>query len=258
MDAAIATKVLEAAREGRFMDEDIPEDEAQLLKLGQWWLDEAVKAQKNGMADNETVLQILAAAGVSTEVPKPEPEEEEVVSPDQEEVEEAAEDPVEPETPSQESTQTTPVADPEGNHGSREQLPVPPEVQGDVLPVPRDLTTLTDRDLRRLMGEYNALFARVIWLAAVEGSDLANSEHMMEHCLRVSRRKVRADGNKRTQEELNDDAREDEEFQTWEGRHLEHDNQFRELRARKDIYGGHLERLSREASIRDQEFQRTS
>ena len=257
MDSATATKVLEAAREGGFMDEDIPEEDDKIVSLGEWWYAEALKANENGMADNETVQKIIGCIG-SLELPEPESEEEAVVAPDQEEVEEAAEEPDEPEEPAQEATQTTPAADPDRNHGPRENLPVPPEVQGEIMPMPRDLTTLSDRELRRMMGEYNALFARAVWLTAVEGSDLANSEHMVEHSLRVARRRVRADGVKRTQEELNDEAHADEDVQLWEQRHVEHDKLFREYRSLKDIYSGHLERLSREASIRDQEYQRSS
>lgn len=275
MDAGTAVLILEVAKSGGFLDEDIPSDEKEQLELGKWWLEQAVKAAEGGMADNDAVRQIIELGkngdgAVEEAAPMPDDQlaeaEEQAVAEAISAGEEMDRDqdlPEEPDveepvgSPQQESSGEPPVTVPDRNHGH----PVPPAVQGEVMPMPRDLTSLDDRQVRRLMGEYNALFARVTWETAIEGADLTNSEHMMEHSLRVARRKVaRVDvgGRKLNAEDVNDEARMDPEFQQWEHRYLEHDRRFRELRALKDIYEGHLERLSREASIRDQEFKRST
>ena len=272
MDSGTAVEILLEAEKGHFLDEPIPEDEAEQVRLGEWWLEQAQRAVET-MPDNETVLAIieLGKNGEGAKDPLPdderaEAEEDAAVQAaisageemDRDQETQAEQEPAEPVgSPSPESTRESPVTGSDRNHGH----PVPPVVEGEVMAMPRDLTSLDDRQVRRLMGEYNALFARVTWETAIEGADLTNAEHMMEHSLRVARRKVaRVDvgGRKLNAEDVNDEARMDPEFQQWEQRYLEHDRRFRELRALKDIYEGHLERLSREASIRDQEFKRST
>lgn len=287
MDAETGKAILVLAKEGGFLDEELPEKDSELIEGGQWWYEQAILARDGSMAGDKTVLGIIELAegeagaespadplpddqlAAAEEEPNDQPEEAVAEQIDRQEDSNDREEHSEPEEPAQESTRESPAAAPDRNHGEsrapsqlvqNERFPVPPSVEGDVPDMPRDLTSLDDRALRKLAGEYNALLARARWLAAVEGSDQANAAHMAEHSFRAARRAVPRlglDGKRRNADDINDEAYDDPDYRAWKERDLLHDGRFRELRALVAIYEGHIDRLSREASIRDQEYQRT-
>ena len=249
MEAALARAILEEAIRGGFREQPLSEGD-KLIEDGEYYLKEAHKAHAAGMKEPE-IEAIMRLGGwepggddLSSSV-KDEPSEPREVEPSsQEQVVQKAE------TRPVEKAQDQPY----GN------LPVPDDPEGDPTPMPRDLSSTDDRELRRLSGEQNAFLARVTWLLSLAQQDLRNATHLRESEYRkkVLEFKHRADeaGEKMTMSQSEKEAGASSEVMEWDSRIVDHANVVDSYKALREIYKGNLERLSREASMRQDEWLR--
>jgi len=143
---------------------------------------------------------------------------------------------------------------------ANEKLPIPSQIEGEPHEMPLDITSADDRLIRRLHGEYGAFVARTTWLLAQAGSDFSNAVHLAAEARRDALRKVskiddetgKAKLAMHIQAELDDDP----EVKKWASKVQSHERDMEELKALKEIYSGYVTRLSREMSMRNDEFSR--
>lgn len=139
-------------------------------------------------------------------------------------------------------------------------LPVPSEFDGEPSPMPREIDDVGDKQLRRLSGEYNSYLGRAKWLLAVATSDLANAIHLRDRALRKAFKEVHeelvAKDQRPTKDVVTSFAEERDEVVSWNERVKGHQNHVTAYKALVEIYGGNVERLSREATLRQYEWER--
>lgn len=283
MEEAVARKILEAAREGGYLDQEIPDKLTDLLSLGEYYFDEAKKAEATGMNDEAITRIVEIGNGAKSEAP-PEPEPEPAPDPevlpdglesayvgvdemsetDIRRMEQDKEDPVEggagrQQVDRQEEVGTEEV--PRDRVDGIENLPVPGEIEGDISEMPRDLTKLNDREVRRLHGEYNAALARATWLVAIATSDLSNAEHLYDAEVRRATGEIRdrleGAGTKATRNDIDNEALMDREVGRRASEMRTKSSDLAKLKALREIYKGNVDRLSREWTMRGEEFERS-
>lgn len=270
MDATLARNILNACIEGEFLEE-MPEDEEQIIQDGQYFADEAKKAWDSSMR-NDTVATILHLTGELSD----EEYEKAVASGSAETpTEEPAGAEKEPKyssgTPPRSSggysesdlreTEAAPADSSAEGMVRKENLPIPKGMGAEEPPdMPRDLVELGDREVRRYHGIYNAFAARARWLLGVATSDLANATYLRDEALRSARRQVDrldpATEKARTIETINDEAKEDPDYQMWSERVNKHSHDVGIWKTLVEIYQGNVDRLSREWTMRTDEYER--
>lgn len=253
MDLSTARAVLEAAVQGSYLDA-VPESDEEVLSQGQYFYDEAVKAKGAGMNDAavERIIEVGGAEGGTVAEERGEPEGE-VGSPAVQEDDGVVSEDAAPDGDAVGEAERAPES-------SSENLPIPPEIEGEVMEMPRDLTTLSDREIRRLHGEYNALLARATYLVSVEAGDLNSAMALYDHAVRKAFFDLpdKDDEGKRiTKADRMEEARLNEEASGWIARVSEHTAALDKLKALKEIYKGHVDRLSRDWTMRTEEFERS-
>lgn len=237
----MAEELEEAARsilnEARARGIVVP-DESSMVESARVLLELAQDAHDNG-AQGEDVMAILAMKGLLNG---------EVAGGHEEP---ATEEPID--TPSQqedgpqeatESPRDAPV-----RKGKNEQFPIPPEIEGLPPEMPRDLTELSDRDVRRLQGEFNAWLNRVTYLIGVERSDEVDATAQAESALRKAKAKARVElttpeGKAPAAAQVNTLAEESDEYQEWTMRATGHKAELVRMYALRDIYQHNIERLA--------------
>lgn len=140
----------------------------------------------------------------------------------------------------------------------REGLPVPSELDGDPPEMPRDLTATGDREARRLHSEFNAYLARVNYLIGIERADRESAERLADfHEKRAlaSTAPQDAAGDKVPQHVRLAQASQDPEARGWRDRAVQHAANLTLLYQLRDIYAGNIDRVSRDWSMRMNEFQ---
>lgn len=144
---------------------------------------------------------------------------------------------------------------------SKENLPAPRHIESDPDPMPRDLSKVTDRDIRKLSGEYNAYLARTNYLLGIEQSDLMNAEHLLEaERARVLREMdtMDADGKKqKLAKVIEAEILADSEVVRLTGYVNQHAQRVVVLKSLKEIYSGNVDRLSREWTMRQNEWEKS-
>lgn len=161
-----ALAILNEAKLAEVYQSPVPEDEATLLSEAQLVLDQANLAAQQGMKATivETVIKISESDEFDQQIP-----------------------PVQVNS----NGTTEPVSmeeeDARHNHHSfvgaltakeqavarikKENLPIPPELEGQPPILPRDMSTLSDGQIRKLHAEYTAALARANWICSLEQAD---------------------------------------------------------------------------------------
>jgi len=140
---------------------------------------------------------------------------------------------------------------------ARERFPIPPAIEGDPPEMPRDLTSIGDRQCRRLHSEFNAWLARVQYLIGVERSDQAAADALAERHTSMAYKQLDrtgGDGKAKPATVLRAEAEADVEAMEWKRRAAEHGSKLVMLQALREIYAGNVERLSRDWRMRRDEF----
>lgn len=274
MELDVAKAIIGEAVTGGFQDPDqIPDDETEQIELAQWFVDEAQKSYNVGVRYDE-VLSILRLAdpdwteevpanydpvvtsGMESTYPRrssggvSESDEREGTDALAELTAQVAEHVVLTQTTTSKAEDVARI----------DHLPIPKEWQDEPSELPRDFTKITDQDVRRLSSEYNAYFTRALWLLAVERSDLANATHLLDDALRKATLEVDrkdAAGKAKTVAIIEAEANNDTDVQTYRGNVYIHEDRIIVLKALAEIYSSNIERLSREATMRKDEFERS-
>ncbi len=267
MEQDTATAVLEAVREGGFLEDGAYAHSENVIEEADYWITEAKSILSTGGLDGDLLpaVEKILTVGKIEFSPQPPRSSGGYSESDLREAQEK----IKPKTRDSKAESKAErkheeldeqVAEAVANDTYRENLPVPPEMEGEAEVLPRDLTKLLDVDVRRLSGEYNAFLARVTWLLAVELSDLANSETMRDAEYRkalVKASRPVAEGEKKLKDVIEAEANDDPEVQRWANAVARHKGEAIRLRALKDIYSGNIERLSREWTMRTDEYNRS-
>lgn len=139
------------------------------------------------------------------------------------------------------------------------RLPIPPDLEGESPEMPADLTTLGDREVRRLHSQFNALHVRAAWLLALEDSRLEDAKHLLknarQNALMGLDRYDHEAGGRKTTAMMEAEADTDPSVIHWEGKVTEHTTNKRLLSQLADIYRGNVDRISRDWTMRSEERQ---
>jgi hypothetical protein len=245
----VALSIVNAAKEGGYQKDPVPERDDEVIELGEYWLAEATRMLDGPMKNNATVQAIVALGNGDAPAPVAE-EPGEPASPP------PAEDP-----PLQEEKAGTPgssAVDEANALIMRENLPVPPEMEGDPPDMPGDLTQVDDRQIRRLHGQFNAYLARTMYVISQESLRLNESEILHRRVSERARLRIEKMDPVTNRAKLADDimaeVNADKEVREWADRVEQHKANRDALKALADIYGRHLSVLSRESSMREFEW----
>ena len=241
MNKKLAKAILNEVKNGGFLTGDLPENKHELTTLAQEWVEAAQAEFEKGMK-NDTVLAIIHLA---------------------EQLEQGT---------------NTAVADKEGEEPgpalavaethlstldkivSRENLPVPKELDDAPEPMPVDLTEVADKKIRFLASAFNAYLNRARWKHAIATSDLANAQHLRDHEYRKAYKRVYTEmidsGTRPTKEAVDSFVQEDPTVIEWNKEVSNHQNNVAAFKALIDIYSSNVDRLSRESTIRHNEWER--
>lgn len=249
----VSKAILTEAQNSGFLEGEIPEDGAAQMAEAIYWIEEAQKAFDTGMKDDVIVAILNLADGAEIlptgDLPEPEPEPEKPA----------------PKTRKKAEPKTEEAPAP-GTHPleafiSKENLPIPAEIEGEANIMPRDLTAVDDKHIRLLHGEYGAYLSRSKWLLAVASSDVANATHLRDDAYRVALQSVERVDSETSKAKLASvieaEAKDDEKYQKLEGELRQHVARQTSFKALCDIYGGNVDRLSREWTMRQDEFGKT-
>jgi hypothetical protein len=222
MELSTAKAILEEAIEGGYLEEMPTHD---LIEQGEFYFQHAQGAVEDGNADD--CIEKIVAIGTAPEAGlEPEADEE---KPAKAEV-------------------------------TKENLPIPRQIEGDPPVMPRDTSELNDKEVRRLMGEFNACLGRAVWLIQDALDDELRIKQLKENAYRTAylaeEEAARENSVKLTKEALDFAARESEEFQEYDQQLFEASKLVRNYKALKEIYQGNIDRLSREGTLRDDEARR--
>lgn len=144
-----------------------------------------------------------------------------------------------------------------------ENLPEPQHIEGDPDVMPRDLTDCSDKEIRRLSGHYNAYLARTTYLLGLETSDLMNAEHLLEaERARTLRSLDLQDPNSSTKKQklakvIEAEILEDSRVEDLTNKVNIHQQRVVILKSLKEIYAGNVDRLSREWTMRQNEWEKS-
>lgn len=134
----------------------------------------------------------------------------------------------------------------------KENLPEPPEIEGDPPILPRDMSKLSDADMLKLLSEFNALRARAIWLISVAEDDLESARTLSNYYEEMAIKKIVDEEGKagRTASSLKAQAMEDDQVQYYMAKKKEHSSEVRSLKALRDVYDTSCTVISRQWTMR--------
>lgn len=143
----------------------------------------------------------------------------------------------------------------------RERLHVPPPIEAETPELPFDLTEVPDRELRRLYSNFTALAYRVSYLLMIEEAKARNfkdrSDELYQELL-VRAEKVDHDTERpKTLDVLRAEIEQDPNIKKWRRKQRTHESFALAYRHEMQSYYKVLESLSRLASMRQQEFERS-
>lgn len=260
MDAQTARAILSEVAAGDWLDKPMPENDEELVDLAQYYVEEAQLAVKEGM-NNEHLSAIINLSKVSPPVLS-EPAESPNIDggpPGEIDSSRGSATYVDPKTGG------NPYPAPEEldweNAVVKEGLPLPqPIPESAVFNMPTDLTDLGDKELRRLHSAFNHYLGRARWLLAISSSNLANATHLRDESYRASYiktlKKSQLEGEKLSQAALEMTAKDTEEYQAWAEKVNSHNKEVTSWKALVEIYGGNVDRLSREWTMRTEQYER--
>jgi hypothetical protein len=249
-----AIAIINQAKENGFYDDPLPEGAEDQLAEALTILDEAKHAYDKG-ARGDAIVSILGLAQVDDEVntaKEPEPKEklEQTVA-------------VAREVLAQSNKGISFHTQVEAKELAiakikKEKLPIPPEIEGEPPALPRDISVLTDPELRRLHSEFNAVLARANWLVAlVEADELAAEQIASLYEAQAIKRAAQdpdpVTGKGKTVAALEAEASDDELVRKWREKKTEYVIDKKLQKALRDTYLSNVERISREYAMREGE-----
>jgi len=223
MELELAKAVLNEAIAGDFLS-GMPEKEEEIIEQAEYFAQEAEKEYNEGWGkNNDTVLAIV-------NLTQGEPDK----------------------RPSQ--------AQPESGVGTGSSaffrgLPLPQSNGQEAPQMPYDVSSLDDVELRRYHGIFSHYFGRARYELAEQTAALTAAEHLRDDAFRKAYAKI--DKRDKKLKEVETEAMEDSEYISWNRNVLEHEKNVIKLKALTEIYAKNVDVLSREATIRQNEFERS-
>jgi hypothetical protein len=268
-------EVLRIAKEGEYLEGDIPTDEQQLAEQATYFINEALDAWATGMRDKHVGMILVAAGEMEQDEFEADMAEGEVISEPEPVVNYASSgsgpptssggysesDLREPETAPKPVANTAPEAESEAEGWMRKnKLPIP-ESPGEQADLPPDLTTLDDRLLRKYHSLNNGYLGKARWLLGIATGDLIRAEHLRDEAFRKALLKVNRIDPKTDKPKsvaaMDAEAKEDIDYQDWAAAANRHERDVAIRKSVVDIYQGNVAVLSREWTMRTEEFERT-
>jgi hypothetical protein len=235
MEPALAKSILNEAISGEFLD-SLPETEEEILKLAEHFAEHAEKEYNEGWGkSNETITAIVNLL----ETPQ---EETDKSSPDQ--------------SARQNKEESGSVSS-----AFFRDLPLPQNNGDAPIEMPFNVSELTDLEVRKYHGIFNHYYGRARYALAEESASLTASEHLRDSAFRASIHKVSQDNilneTKKSAGILEAEAKTDEEYKRYDLAVKKHEQNVIKLKALADIYSKNVEVLSREGTIRQNEYERS-
>ncbi len=274
MDSKTARAILSEVASGGWLDKEIPEEEKDLIDLAEYFVEEAYLAAKDdGMDKNEHINAIINLAKVSPPVLSDAAVHNHDGAPPEEiDSSRGQATYVDPEVggnpyPSKEEAvaATYPRRSSGGFSESDlreyEGLPIPQAVESAYSQeMPVDLTELGDKAVRRLYSAFGSYLSRARWRLAIANSNLANANHLRDEVYRTEyirvKREAISNEEKLTIEDLQNLSKETEDYKDLSKRITDHTSEATNWKALVEIYGGNVDRLSREWTMRTEQYER--
>lgn len=134
------------------------------------------------------------------------------------------------------------------------RFPVPDEPEGEQPMLPRDITQLSEAEVRNQRGQYSAWLAYANWQTALCEADREAAERVAEHHFNRALERIdkldAVTGKSKTVGVLEAEASRDPQTVAWRNDALEHRNTLRFLKALKETYRGKCELLESEMNAR--------
>jgi hypothetical protein len=222
--------VLRTAKEGGYL-ETIPDEDKEIIELAKFYVEQAEKEYKSSakMRRDKTVKEILGikSAAISDKSEKA-------------------------------WDQFAGYNEPENK--IEDNLPIPKNITKEPSEMPDDLTALSDREIRKLHGEYNAYLVRARWLLATTTTNLANYTHLRDDAYRKNylkfSKELSESGERATKDLVDSFAKEDQTYLDYDKSVREAQDVLSQYKALVEIYSGNVDRLSREWTMRQNEWER--
>lgn len=249
----LGTAVIKLAQEGGFETLPLPESDIDIFIRAEEWHEEAKKEYVRGVK-HPAILAILNTVNTQLEHGNTAVADKKGEEPDHAQTAVA-------DTYPRRSSGGLSESDEREAESYLGNLPVPNEVQKDATPMPADLSEIGDKQVRRLSSEYNSYLGRAKWVLSKETNDLANATHLRDSAYRKAYKyhhtAISLKGERPTKDIIDAFAQEDENYKQWDARVKLHQERVVSLKALVEIYGGNVERLSREATLRQYEWERS-
>lgn len=141
-------------------------------------------------------------------------------------------------------------------------LPIPKDPDFDYTHLPADFTDLTDKEIRRYSSHNQHFLNRAIYLLSNVANHNADANYLKDDAYRRAyvrfHDELEAAGERTTKDLVDSYVRtQDEEFRRYDKDAKEAQEQVVSLKALVEIYRGNIDRLSREATMRQHEWEKT-
>ncbi len=233
MDLDVARAVLSEAVSGGYL-EALPETEEEILETAEHFAEFAQKEYNAGWGkNNETIQAIVNLSGTLEETDKSEPTK-----------------------TAQEDNEVGPVSS-----AFFKDFPIPAIADGAAgIDMPWNVSDLEDYDLRKYLGIMNHYYRAARYARAEQESELKNVVHLRDDALRRAIKNISQDNilkeTKKPGTVVTAEASLNEDFIRYDEEARKLEETVDKLKALTDIYDKDVQVLSREASIRHNEFER--
>lgn len=139
----------------------------------------------------------------------------------------------------------------------REGLPIPGELEGEPPVLPRDLTQVGDTEFRRLHSEFSAAYSRANFLATLAQADDYGTKQLMDKTYAKALLQAGAGDHKKTVPVIESEAKNSPEFLEVLDQYTKAHIQWKILREYAEGLQDTCDRLSREWSMRQDEWEKT-
>jgi hypothetical protein len=282
VDSNIARAILTEVASGDWLDREIPEDEKELVALAMYFVEEAKLAKKDGM-DNEhinaiinlgkepTVSPPVLSAPVEPDSLKGPPGEINIMDELRKKDPAGVSEPVikakvkghDPHPGRNDPVTQYHDVSPGGTKPVQKEyegLPLPQPNPETTLDMPIDLTEVGDKAVRRLYSAFTSYYNRARWKLAVAQSNLSNATHLRDSEYRKAYKKYSTElvknGERATKDLVDNFARDDGYYKEWEEKVVKHEQEVIHWRALYEIYGKNVEVLSRDWTMRTEQYER--
>lgn len=265
MDVQTARAILSEVAEGGWLDRELPENETDLIDLAQMYVDEARLWVEEGNPTDSNLNAIIALSDSPSVLSESADNTNEIGTPPGESAlsgydygtyigsEDYERDKKVRETYPRRSS---------GGYSESDlrEFPIPAAIPETELDMPSDLTEVGDKAVRRLYSAFNSYHGRARWMLATASSNLANATHLRDNAYRTEyiaeKRGASIREEKLTINDLETLAKSSEMYKEWDTRVNEHEQEVIHWRALMEIYGKNVEVLSREWTMRTEQYER--